>query len=45
MKVKIWGCCTVRVVLVLDKSNYMGVNPYKGELKIAVTALRGRRSR
>ena len=40
-KVKIRGCSTV--LLILDKSNYMGANLCEGELKIAVTALRERR--
>ena len=40
-KVKIRGCSTI--LLILDKSNYMGANLCEGELKIAVTALRDRR--
>lgn len=40
-KVKIRGCSTV--LLILNKSNYMGANLCEGELKIAVTALRERR--
>lgn len=41
-KVKIRACCTV--LLVLDKSISMRANLCEGELKIALTALRGRRS-